>query len=142
VLQRRIGVDKDGRASRAAAIWPFSNRTVLQRVDQNLYLGPGRLRFVFDDSSLSGAQLVTPAVIFQRVSWYEDAGVIGAALAASTLILFLTLLTWPVENTVDRRLYTTARLVAFGAALAAITLIPLIVLLAVPVALLWRFWPR
>jgi CubicO group peptidase (beta-lactamase class C family) len=146
--QVQIGLDKDGQASLSSAIWPFGKGTALKRVDQNLYLGPKNLRLVFDNTS--GAQLVTPAVIFQRISWYEGAGFIGAALAASTLILFFTLLAWPLaalsrrwrttprsESAADRRRHPTARLVAVGAALAVSMLIPFVALLALSAAVLW-----
>ncbi|MBI1867068.1 MAG: serine hydrolase [Methylocystis sp.] len=125
VSQLYVRIDKEGRASISSAIWPFGEHIAVKRLGPNLYEGPRNWRFVFDDANEFGGQFISPATQFQRVPWHSDARFIVPAMAASAVVLLLTLLAWPTaalwrrwrkktwsEDADDRRMYVTARLVA------------------------------
>jgi CubicO group peptidase (beta-lactamase class C family) len=119
-----IKIDSDGDARLLAAAWPFGKGAALKRVEQNLYLiTPGNVHIAFVDDG-SGSYLAQPAVRLQRVPWTIDARWIVSAFVASTAVVVLTLLAWPVaalwrrwrkrrwsEDRGDRRIYRAVRLV-------------------------------
>ncbi|MFA6920382.1 MAG: serine hydrolase domain-containing protein [Gallionella sp.] len=125
ISQFVITVDNSGNAKTASATWPFDDGKTLKRLGQNLYEFPEGMRFTFTgdgaDSYFSG-----PVMHMQRVPWQLDARWIAPALAASTALVFLTLLAWPVAalsrrwrkkplrmDRSDRRKYLAARFVLF-----------------------------
>jgi CubicO group peptidase (beta-lactamase class C family) len=123
--QLRVTVDKKGQANVSSAIWPFGEGVAVRRVGANLYEGPKNMRMAFEDGKGAEARFVAPAVQFQHAPGYEDARLVGPALVASALILFLTLLAWPIaafrrrrrkiifgQDRFDRGLYATVRVVA------------------------------
>lgn len=125
LAQLQVSVDKEGHASVSSAIWPFGEGAAVQRVGRNLYEWPRNQRMAFEDAEGAGGRFVGPAILFQHVPWYENGRFVAPALAASVIILFLTLLAWPIaalwrrrrksrfsEDPFDRRLYVMLRFVA------------------------------
>jgi CubicO group peptidase (beta-lactamase class C family) len=128
-----IKIDGAGDARWFAATWPFGTGGALKRIERNLYLTPdnGHIGFVGDGQK---SYLAQPAFRWQRVPWSVDARWIVPAVAASTAVIVLTLLAWPVaalwrrrrkqrwsEASGDRRIYLAVRLVLLvdAAAVAA-----------------------
>jgi CubicO group peptidase (beta-lactamase class C family) len=119
-----IEIDSAGDARLLTAAWPFGKGAVLKRVERNLYLiTPGNAHIAFVDDG-SESYLAQPAGRLQRVPWPVDARWIVPALVASTVVVVLTLLAWPVaalwrgwrkrrwsEDRGDRRIYLAVRLV-------------------------------
>jgi len=93
--ERVVKVDDAGSARLHVAIWPFGNGEVLRRVGKDLYEGPGHTRIAFVDDG-SQSYLALPALRLQRVPWLLDVRWIGAAVAVSTAIVVLTLMSWPI----------------------------------------------
>jgi len=115
--------DAGGSARLHSAIWPFGTGEVLRRVGEKLYEGPRHTRIAFVDSG-SQSYFAVPALRLQRVPWMLDVRWIGPAVAASTTLLVLTLMSWPVaalwrfwrkkpwsEVRSDRRKHLAVRLV-------------------------------
>jgi CubicO group peptidase (beta-lactamase class C family) len=131
-----IKVDSAGNARLLSATWPFDNGAALKRVERNLYLTPGNAHIAFVDDG-SESYLVQPAIRLQRVPWPADARWIVPAFVASTAVVVLTLLAWPVaalwrrrrkrrwsEERDDRRIYRAVRLVLLvDAAVIATTVV-------------------
>jgi CubicO group peptidase (beta-lactamase class C family) len=90
-----VKVDGDGHVRALSAIWPFGSGVPWKRVQRDLYEGPGA-RFAFVDDGGSNSYLATPAFRLQRVPWSLDLRWIAPALVASTAVVLLTLLGWPV----------------------------------------------
>jgi CubicO group peptidase (beta-lactamase class C family) len=118
-----VKVDSAGDARMFAATWPFGKGRALKRVGHNLYLMPENVHIAFVDDG-SKSYLAYPAIRFERVPWAIDARWIVPALVASTAVVLLTLLAWPVaalwrrwrkrrwsEDRGDRRRYLAVRLV-------------------------------
>src|SRR5262245_27657641 len=93
--ERVVKVDDAGSARLHSAIWPFGTGEVLRRVGEKLYEGPRHTRIAFVDSG-SQSYFAVPALRLQRVPWMLDVRWIGPAVAASTTLLVLTLMSWPV----------------------------------------------
>ncbi|MGO9483875.1 MAG: serine hydrolase domain-containing protein [Rhodomicrobium sp.] len=125
--QIRVAADEKGNIRLSSAFWPFGKGVTFTRVDTNTYasetLGGGRL--FFDDTDASNPKIRTPAMEFHRVPLLEDARWAVPALAASVLILLLTLLAWPIlatwrrwrkvqfsDDSAIRRMYTAIRIAA------------------------------
>jgi len=118
-----IKIDSAGDARLFAATWPFGKGEALKRVERNLYLMPTNVHIAFVDDG-SESYLAQPAGRLQRVPKVLDARWIVPALVASTAVVVLTLLAWPVaalwrrwrkrrwsEDRGDRRIYLAVRLV-------------------------------
>jgi CubicO group peptidase (beta-lactamase class C family) len=90
-----VKVDGDGHVRALSAIWPFGSGVPWKRVQRDLYEGPGA-RFAFVDDGGSNSYLARPAFRLQRVPWSLDLRWIAPALVASTAVVLLTLLGWPV----------------------------------------------
>ena len=95
----------------------------MKRLERDLYLTPGNMHMAFVRRR-SGVLSDPPALRWQRVPWSVDARWIVPALVASTAVVVLTLLAWPVaalwrrrrkrrwsEDSGDRRNYLAVRLV-------------------------------
>jgi hypothetical protein len=121
ISERVVTIDGDGDARLFSAIWPFGTGDLYRHIGRNLYAGPVRLAYV---ESESGSYIATPAVQLQRLPRYLDARWILPALAASIVVMLLTLLGWPFaalwrrwrkkrfsEARVDRRMHRAIRLV-------------------------------
>ncbi len=95
VEQRMVKIDRAGDARLLEAIWPFGEGMPLRRVGQNVYEVEGNARIAFVDD---GAEpyLTLPSSRLQRVPWTLDVRWIVPALLASTAVILLTLLAWPV----------------------------------------------
>lgn len=91
-----VKVDADGHVRRFFASWPFGKGVAWKRVERNLYEGPSGARVAFVDTLGSGSYLASPALWFQRVPWSLDLRWIAPAFVASTVVILLTLLGWPV----------------------------------------------
>jgi hypothetical protein len=88
-----VKVDGDRHVRGLSAIWPFGNGVPWQHVQRDLYEGPGgRFAFVDDGDSY----LATPGLRLQRVPWFLDLRWIAPAFVASTALVLLSLLAWPV----------------------------------------------
>lgn len=100
----------------------------MTRIGPNTFEGPRGGLLYFD-----GTKFVTPAVEFLRVPLYEDVRFVGPVLAAAVLVLFLTLLAWPVLALWRRwrkvqlsseaglqRMYATTRIAALPAVVVVI----------------------
>lgn len=79
------------------ALWPFGDGKDIKHLGQNLYEFPGGARFTFMDGEGSEPYFSWAAIHMQRVPWSLDARWIVPALLASTAIVFLTLLAWPIN---------------------------------------------
>jgi CubicO group peptidase (beta-lactamase class C family) len=90
-----VKVDGDGHVRGLSAIWPFGNGVPWKHVQRDLYEGPGA-RFAFVDDGGSDSYLATPGLRLQRVPWLLDLRWIAPAFVASTAMVFLSLLAWPV----------------------------------------------
>lgn len=82
-----IRMDSDGNARAGASI-------LLRHVGRNLYEGPGPLRYALVEGE-SGPYIATPALQLQHLPRYLDVRWIMPALQASTVIVAVTLLSWP-----------------------------------------------
>jgi CubicO group peptidase (beta-lactamase class C family) len=91
-----VKVDGGGHVRRFFAIWPFGEGSAWKRLERNLYQGPSGARVAFVDNGSSGSYLASPALWFQRVPWSLDLRWIAPAFCASTVVILLTLLGWPV----------------------------------------------
>jgi CubicO group peptidase (beta-lactamase class C family) len=122
VSQRVVKIDSAGNVRLLAAIWPFGDGVTLKRVERNLYEGKGRVAFV--DNVGSESYMAQPGIRLQRVPWSLDARWITPAFVASTMVVLLTLLAWPVaalwrrwrkrrwsQESGDRRKFLAVRLV-------------------------------
>ncbi len=120
VSERVVRIDGDGNARLLPSIWPFGDGTLFRRIGRNLYAGPERLAYVERES---GSYVATPAIQLQRLPLYLDARWILPALAASIVVMLLTVLGWPFaalwrrwhkkrfsESRAEVRLYRAARL--------------------------------
>jgi CubicO group peptidase (beta-lactamase class C family) len=118
-----VKIDGAGDARLFAAALPFGTSATLKRVAGNLYLTPANVHLAFVNDG-SESYLAQPRLRFQRVPKALDARWIVPAFAASTAVVLLTLLAWPVaalwrrrrkrqwsEDRGDRRLHLAVRLV-------------------------------
>jgi hypothetical protein len=96
VAERVLKIDGAGNVRSYSAIWPFGDGRMLKRVERNLYEAPEGGRNAFVDDSGSGSYWAVPALRLQRVPWSFDARWIAPAFLASTGVILLTLLAWPV----------------------------------------------
>jgi hypothetical protein len=71
---------------------------MLKRVERNLYEVPEGARVAFIDDMGSESYWAVPALRLQRVPWSLDARWIVPAFLASTVMILLTLLAWPVAT--------------------------------------------
>jgi CubicO group peptidase (beta-lactamase class C family) len=139
ISERIVKVDDAGRATLHSAIWPFSHGDVLKRVGRKLYEGPGHTRIAFIESGAE-SYFALPALRLQRVPWSLDVRWIGPAVAASMLIVVLTLLSWPVaalwrlwrnrpwsEARGDRHKHLAVRLVLFADAAVIVATVALFI---------------
>jgi CubicO group peptidase (beta-lactamase class C family) len=119
-----VKVDRAGHARRFFAIWPFGEGAPVKRVERNLYEGPSGGRVAFVDDAGSESYLAVPGFRLQRVPWPLDLRWIAPAFVASTVVVVLTLLAWPVaalwrrwrnkrwsQDRDDRRKHLAVRLV-------------------------------
>jgi len=133
ILERVVRVDATGNAIFLPAFWPFGSGQKFRPVGPDLYEGPASLRFALVEDG-SESWIVTPATRFQRVPLHLDARWIAPALAASVVIMLLTLLAWPIaalwrrwckrrfsEVQAERRLYRAVRLVLLIDLIAILT---------------------
>ncbi len=117
-----IKVDRDGHVRGFPAIWPFGSGAPWRRVERDLYQSSSG-RFAFVDNG-TDSYLAAPARYLQRVPWSFDARWIAPVFVASTAIVFLSLLAWPLaalwrflrkrqwsEDSGDRRNFLAVRLV-------------------------------
>ncbi len=124
VTERVVKIDGAGNARSYSAIWPLGDGRMLKRVERNLYETPEGGRNAFVDDSGSESYWAVPALRLQRVPWSLDARWIAPALLASTVVILLTLLAWPVaalwrywrkkrwsQNSGDLRKFLAVRLV-------------------------------
>jgi CubicO group peptidase (beta-lactamase class C family) len=92
-----VKVDGAGHARSFLAIWPFGEGSVWKRVERNLYEGPSGARIALVDNAGSESYLVAlPGLRLQRVPWSLDLRWIAPAFVASTAMVLVTLLAWPV----------------------------------------------
>jgi CubicO group peptidase (beta-lactamase class C family) len=125
-----IKIDGAGDARWFAATWPFGTGRALKRLERNLYLMPANAHIAFVSDGPE-SYLAQPALRFQRVPRVLDARWIVPAFAASTVVVMLTLLAWPVAAlwrrwrkrrwsaaSGDRRLHLAVRLVLLADAAA------------------------
>jgi hypothetical protein len=96
MAERVVKIDGAGNVRSYSAIWPFGDGRILKRVAPNLYEAPEGGRSAFVDDSGSGSYWAVPALRLQRVPWSLDARWIVPAFIASTAVVLLTLLGWPV----------------------------------------------
>jgi CubicO group peptidase (beta-lactamase class C family) len=142
-----IKVDSAGNATLFSATWPFGKGGALKRVERNLYLTPGNAHIAFVDDG-SESYLAQPAIRLQRVPWSLDARWIVPALGASTAVVLLTLLAWPIaalwrrwrkrrwsEDRGDRRIYRAVRLVLLVDAAVIVAAVVLFVMRFVDLAI-------
>lgn len=121
--QSVITVDRAGNAKLFSAIWPFGDGKVVKRLGQNLYEFPGGLRLTFTDAG-PDSYFSWVVMRMQRVPWPLDARWIAPVLIASSAVVLLTFLAWPVGvllrcrrkepwslGSSDRRKYLAVRLV-------------------------------
>jgi len=120
-----VKVDGAGYVRGFPAFRPFGDGVPWRRLQRDLYQGASGIRFAFVDDGHSGSHLATPGFWFQRVPWSLDARWIAPAFLASTVVVFLSLLAWPVaalwrcwrkrrwnENRRDRGNFLAVRLLA------------------------------
>jgi CubicO group peptidase (beta-lactamase class C family) len=96
MAERVVKIDGTGNARSYPAIWPFGDGTILKRVAPNLYESPEGGLNTFVDGSGADSYWAVPALYLQRVPWSLDARWILPAFLASTVVILLTLLAWPV----------------------------------------------
>src|SRR5262249_28236721 len=89
-----VQLTEQGDVKAHAAIWPFGAGATFRHVGTNLYEGPGSGRIAFIDDGVE-SYVAQPGVRAERVPWWLDARWIAPALAASIVIVLLTLLAWP-----------------------------------------------
>lgn len=124
VSQIVVKTGSAGNARLFSAMWPFGDGETLKRVERNLYEGPGNARLAFVNGAGSDSYFAEPSSRMQRVPWSLDARWIAPAFIASTAVVLLTLLAWPVaalwrrwrkrpwsQDSGDRRKYLAVRLV-------------------------------
>jgi CubicO group peptidase (beta-lactamase class C family) len=98
VSERVLKIDSAGNVRSYSAIWPFGDGRMLKRVERNLYEVPEGARVAFIDDMGSESYWAVPALRLQRVPWSLDARWIVPAFLASTVMILLTLLAWPVAT--------------------------------------------
>jgi CubicO group peptidase (beta-lactamase class C family) len=120
ISERVVRIDGEGDARLFPAIWPFGTGDLYRHIGRNLYAGPVRLALVEGES---GSYVATPTAQLQPLPFYLDARWILPALAASFMIVVVSLLGWPFaalwrrwrkkrfsESRADVRLYRVVRL--------------------------------
>jgi CubicO group peptidase (beta-lactamase class C family) len=125
LAQLSVSVDDQGMVTVVPAIWPFGKGFDAKRVGANLYEGPKGLQLAFEQKAGTEGRFISPAMEFHRAPWWEDARLVAPAMAASILILFLTLLAWPIaafwrrrrermlsRDPRDRRMHAMVRIIA------------------------------
>jgi CubicO group peptidase (beta-lactamase class C family) len=93
--QSLIRLDDAGNLKSVQAAFPFGRGMTFKRVGQNLYLGPANARLAFVEKPDGDSHFAQPALTLQRVPWWLDMRWIAPALAASLLVVLLSLLAWP-----------------------------------------------
>ena len=96
LFQRVIKVDSDGNTRSFSTLWPFGAGRTGKRIGPNLYEGASGARVAFVDGNGAEPYFASPGAQLQRAPWYLDLRWIAPALVASTAVVLLTLLTWPV----------------------------------------------
>lgn len=94
--QSFLTVDSAGSARLFSALWPFGEGMAVTRLGQNLYEFPEGSRFTFEATPDSDAYFAWATLHLQRVPWFLDVRWIAPACVASTAVVLLTLLAWPV----------------------------------------------
>jgi CubicO group peptidase (beta-lactamase class C family) len=126
ISQRVIKIDGAGNVRSFLAIWPFGGGRMLKRIERNLYEQPEGTRVAFVDGVGSESYWAVPALRLQHVPRFLDVRWIAPTFIASTAVVLLTLLAWPVatlwrlwrkkrwsQERGDRRKYLAVRLVLF-----------------------------
>jgi CubicO group peptidase (beta-lactamase class C family) len=111
-----IKMDSDGNARAGTSI-------LLRHVGRNLYEGPGPMRYALVEGG-SAPYIATPALQLQPLPAYLDVRWIMPAIQVSTVVVAVTLLSWPFaalwrrwrqrrfsEELTDLRLYRAVRIV-------------------------------
>lgn len=96
IAQSVVKVDASGNLRTFLAICPFCGGKTYKRIGRSLYEGPVGERVAFVDNAGPEPYFSQPGIRAQRAPWFLDVRWVAPALAASVVIVFLTLIAWPI----------------------------------------------
>lgn len=91
-----ITADGTGNLKALPAVFPYAGEQTFKRIAQGLYLLPGNTHMALVASPNGGSYFAVPSMAMQRVPWWLDLRWIAPCIAASILVVVLSLLCWPV----------------------------------------------